>query len=60
MLPRFRFRKRWPAAPSLHTNTETSHAEYTRAWAEYVEWSGVDQDKLSAVTVGPPGLSGTR
>ncbi|MFN3600820.1 MAG: hypothetical protein ACK4UY_05460 [Dietzia sp.] len=37
------------AAPAPPTPAEPDQASYDRAWADYVEWSGLDEDRLDEI-----------
>ena len=39
-------RRRGSTAPSVPPAVETDQSDFDRAWADYVEWSGLDEDQL--------------
>ncbi|MBB1032458.1 hypothetical protein G6027_16555 [Dietzia sp. SLG310A2-38A2] len=42
----FGFGRGRAAAPATPTTAEPDQASYDRAWADYVEWSGLDEERL--------------
>lgn len=42
----FRFRARRQAAHAAPPDTGSEQESYDRAWADYVEWSGLDETGL--------------
>ena len=39
-------RRRGRSAPSAPPAVESDQTAFDRAWADYVEWSGLDEDQL--------------